>query len=37
MKTKLTPEDIISIIGLYQTEIPSTHKLGVKFNNSVLL
>ena len=31
MKTKLTPEDIVSIIELYQTEIPSTHKLGVKF------
>ena len=31
MKTKLTPEDIASIIELYQSEIPSTHKLGVKF------
>jgi len=31
MKTKLTPEIIINIIELYQTEIPSTHKLAEKF------
>ena len=31
MKTKLIPEDIINIIELYQTEIPSTHKLAEKF------
>jgi hypothetical protein len=31
MKTKLTPEDIIDIIELYQTKIPSTHKLSEKF------
>ena len=31
MKTNLTPEDIIKIIELYQTEIPSTHKLAEKF------
>lgn len=31
MKTKLTPENIINIIELYQTEIPSTHKLAEKF------
>ncbi len=31
MKTKLTPEDKIKIIELYQTEIPSTHKLAEKF------
>lgn len=31
MKTKLIPEDIINIIELYQTEMPSTHKLAQKF------
>ena len=31
VKTILTSEDIINIISLYQTEIPSTHKLGEKF------
>jgi hypothetical protein len=31
MKTKLTPEDVINIVNLYQTEIPSTHKLAEKF------
>lgn len=31
MKTKLIPEDITNIIELYQTEIPSTHKLAEKF------
>lgn len=31
MKTKLTLEDKIKIIELYQTEIPSTHKLAEKF------
>jgi len=31
MKTKLIPEDIINIIELYQTEMPSTHKLAEKF------
>jgi hypothetical protein len=31
MKTKLTPEDVINIIDLYQNEIPNTHKLGEKF------
>ena len=31
MKTKLTSEDILNIIELYQTEIPSTHKLADKF------
>lgn len=31
MKTKLTDEDIIEIIDLYKTEIPSTHKLAERF------
>lgn len=31
MKTKLNSEDINNIIELYQTEIPSTHKLAEKF------
>jgi len=31
MKTKLVLEDIINIIELYQTEMPSTHKLAEKF------
>jgi len=31
MKTKLTPDNILTIIELYQTEIPSTHKLAEKF------
>ena len=31
VKTILTSEDIINIISLYQTEIPSTHKLAEKF------
>ena len=31
MKTKLTFEDIVKIIELYQTELPSTHKLAEKF------
>ena len=30
-KTKLTQEDITSIISLYQTEIPSTHQLAERF------
>ena len=31
MKTKLTHEDVINIIYLYQNQTPSTHKLGEKF------
>jgi hypothetical protein len=31
VKTKLTSDDITNIIKLYQTEIPSTHKLSEKF------
>ena len=31
MKTKLTQEDIIDIINLYNNEISSTHKLAEKF------
>jgi len=31
MKTKLTNDDIIKIIDLYKTEIPSTHKLAERF------
>jgi hypothetical protein len=31
MKTKLSSEEINTIIELYQTEIPSTHKLAEKF------
>ena len=31
MKTKLISEDIIKIIELYQTKMPSTHKLAEKF------
>ena len=31
MKTKLTSEDVVNIIELYQTKIPSTHKLAEKF------
>jgi very-short-patch-repair endonuclease len=31
VKTKLSSEDINNIIELYQTEIPSTHKLAEKF------
>lgn len=31
MKTKLTQEDIVNIIELYQTKIPNTHKLAIKF------
>jgi hypothetical protein len=31
MKTKLTHEDVINIIYLYQNKTPSTHKLGEKF------
>jgi hypothetical protein len=31
MKTKLTQEDIVNIINLYNNEISSTHKLAEKF------
>jgi hypothetical protein len=31
MKTKLSSEDIIKILELYQSEIPNTHKLAEKF------